>query len=193
GRNGLSDEDQGREAGLVKDGGKKGAVTIATNMGGRGRDMKPGEGVKDRGGLGVIGTERHESRRIDDQLRGRSGRQGDVGESTFYLSLEDDLMRRFGSERMQGMMGRLGMQEEEITSKMISRAVESSQKRVEGNNFDSRKKLLEYDDVLRRQREIIYQERNDIIDQDDVREQLMGMIESSVERTVNYYILDDDE
>src|SRR5699024_7035242 len=189
----LNAKNHEREADIIMNAGRKGAVTIATNMAGRGTDIKLGEGVKEAGGLAVIGTERHESRRIDDQLRGRSGRQGDVGVSTFYLSLEDDLMRRFGSERMQGMMGRLGMQEEEITSKMISRAVESSQKRVEGNNFDSRKKLLEYDDVLRRQREIIYQERNDIIDQDDVREQLMGMIESSVERTVNYYILDDDE
>ncbi|KKK34480.1 preprotein translocase subunit SecA [Salinicoccus sediminis] len=189
----LNAKNHEREADIIMNAGKKGAVTIATNMAGRGTDIKLGEGVKEAGGLAVIGTERHESRRIDDQLRGRSGRQGDVGISTFYLSLEDDLMKRFGSERMQGMMGRLGMQEEEITSKMISRAVESSQKRVEGNNFDSRKKLLEYDDVLRRQREIIYQERNDIIDQDDVREQLMGMIEASVERTVNYYILDDDE
>ncbi|WP_017547879.1 preprotein translocase subunit SecA [Salinicoccus carnicancri] len=189
----LNAKNHEREADIIMNAGRKGAVTIATNMAGRGTDIKLGEGVKEAGGLAVIGTERHESRRIDDQLRGRSGRQGDVGISTFYLSLEDDLMKRFGSERMQGMMGRLGMQEEEITSKMISRAVESSQKRVEGNNFDSRKKLLEYDDVLRRQREIIYQERNDIIDQDDVREQLMGMIEASVERTVNYYILDDDE
>lgn len=116
-----------------------------------------------------------------------------MGVSTFYLSLEDDLMRRFGSERMQSTMQRLGMAEEELTSKMIARAVESAQKRVEGNNFDSRKKLLEYDDVLRRQREIIYEERNEIIDKEDVREQLMGMIESSVERTTNYYILEDEE
>ncbi len=189
----LNAKNHEREADIIMSAGKKGAVTIATNMAGRGTDIKLGEGVKEAGGLAVIGTERHESRRIDDQLRGRAGRQGDVGVSTFYLSLEDDLMRRFGSERMQSMMGRLGMQEEEITSKMISKAVESSQKRVEGNNFDARKKLLEYDDVLRRQREIIYGERNDIIDQDDVRDQLMGMIEGSVERTVNYYILDDDE
>lgn len=189
----LNAKNHEREADIILSAGKKGAVTIATNMAGRGTDIKLGEGVKEAGGLVVIGTERHESRRIDDQLRGRSGRQGDVGVSTFYLSLEDDLMKRFGSERMQGMMGRLGMQEEEITSKMISRAVESSQKRVEGNNFDSRKKLLEYDDVLRRQREIIYEERNEIIDQEDIRDQLMGMVEASVERTVNFYILDDEE
>ncbi|WP_020007059.1 preprotein translocase subunit SecA [Salinicoccus albus] len=189
----LNAKNHEREAEIIQNAGKKGAVTIATNMAGRGTDIKLGEGVKEAGGLAVIGTERHESRRIDDQLRGRSGRQGDVGVSTFYLSLEDDLMRRFGSERMQSMMGRLGMSDEEVTSKMISRAVESSQKRVEGNNFDSRKKLLEYDDVLRRQREIIYDERNDIIDQEDIQEELLGMIESSVERTVNYYMFDDED
>lgn len=189
----LNAKNHEREAEIIANAGKKGAVTIATNMAGRGTDIKLGEGVKDVGGLAVIGTERHESRRIDDQLRGRAGRQGDVGVSTFYLSLEDDLMRRFGSERMQSTMQRLGMAEEELTSKMIARAVESAQKRVEGNNFDSRKKLLEYDDVLRRQREIIYEERNEIIDKEDVREQLMGMIESSVERTTNYYILEDEE
>ncbi|WP_271396827.1 preprotein translocase subunit SecA [Salinicoccus roseus] len=189
----LNAKNHEREAEIIANAGKKGAVTIATNMAGRGTDIKLGEGVKDVGGLAVIGTERHESRRIDDQLRGRAGRQGDVGISTFYLSLEDDLMRRFGSERMQSTMQRLGMAEEELTSKMIARAVESAQKRVEGNNFDSRKKLLEYDDVLRRQREIIYEERNEIIDKEDVREQLMGMIESSVERTTNYYILEDEE
>ncbi|KIH71646.1 preprotein translocase subunit SecA [Salinicoccus roseus] len=189
----LNAKNHEREAEIIANAGKKGAVTIATNMAGRGTDIKLGEGVKEAGGLAVIGTERHESRRIDDQLRGRAGRQGDVGISTFYLSLEDDLMRRFGSERMQGTMQRLGMAEEELTSKMIARAVESAQKRVEGNNFDSRKKLLEYDDVLRRQREIIYEERNEIIDKEDVREQLMGMIESSVERTTNYYILEDEE
>lgn len=189
----LNAKNHEREAEIIANAGKKGAVTIATNMAGRGTDIKLGEGVKEVGGLAVIGTERHESRRIDDQLRGRAGRQGDVGISTFYLSLEDDLMRRFGSERMQSTMQRLGMAEEELTSKMIARAVESAQKRVEGNNFDSRKKLLEYDDVLRRQREIIYEERNEIIDKEDVREQLMGMIESSVERTTNYYILEDEE
>ncbi|WP_271400850.1 preprotein translocase subunit SecA [Salinicoccus roseus] len=189
----LNAKNHEREAEIIANAGKKGAVTIATNMAGRGTDIKLGEGVKEVGGLAVIGTERHESRRIDDQLRGRAGRQGDVGVSTFYLSLEDDLMKRFGSERMQSTMQRLGMAEEELTSKMIARAVESAQKRVEGNNFDSRKKLLEYDDVLRRQREIIYEERNEIIDKEDVREQLMGMIESSVERTTNYYILEDEE
>lgn len=189
----LNAKNHGREAEIIKDAGKKGAVTIATNMAGRGTDIKLGEGVKDLGGLAVIGTERHESRRIDDQLRGRSGRQGDVGESTFYLSLEDNLMRRFGSERIQGIMERMGMSEEELTSKMISRGVESSQKRVEGNNFDSRKKLLEYDEVLRKQREIIYGERDEIIDQKDVRELLNDMIERSVDRTVEFYDIDNEE
>ncbi|CAD2079098.1 protein translocase subunit SecA 1 [Jeotgalicoccus coquinae] len=189
----LNAKNHGREAEIIKEAGKKGAVTIATNMAGRGTDIKLGEGVKDLGGLAVIGTERHESRRIDDQLRGRSGRQGDVGESTFYLSLEDDLMRRFGSERIQSMMERMGMSEEELTSKMISRGVESSQKRVEGNNFDARKRLLEYDEVLRKQREIIYGERDEIIDHDDVSELLNDMIERSVQRTVDFYDLDNEE
>lgn len=189
----LNAKNHEREAEIIQNAGKKGAVTIATNMAGRGTDIKLGEGVKEVGGLAVIGTERHESRRIDDQLRGRSGRQGDVGVSTFYLSLEDDLMKRFGSERIQSTMNRFGMSGEELTSKMISRAVESSQKRVEGNNFDARKRLLQYDDVQRRQREIIYQERNGIIDNEDVRDQLMGMIESSVERTVEFYNIDDAE
>ncbi|SDK98353.1 preprotein translocase subunit SecA [Lacicoccus qingdaonensis] len=189
----LNAKNHEREAEIIQNAGKKGAVTIATNMAGRGTDIKLGEGVKELGGLAVIGTERHESRRIDDQLRGRSGRQGDVGISTFYLSLEDDLMKRFGSERIQSTMSRFGMSGEELTSKMISRAVESSQKRVEGNNFDARKRLLQYDDVQRRQREIIYKERNDIIDNEDVRDQLMGMIESSVERTVEFYNIDDSE
>lgn len=189
----LNAKNHGREAEIIKEAGKKGAVTIATNMAGRGTDIKLGEGVKDIGGLAVIGTERHESRRIDDQLRGRSGRQGDVGESTFYLSLEDDLMRRFGSERIQGIMERMGMSEEELTSKMISRGVESSQKRVEGNNFDARKRLLEYDEVLRKQREIIYGERDEIIDHDDVSELLNDMLERSVQRTVEFYDLDTEE
>ena len=189
----LNAKNHGREAEIIKEAGKKGAVTIATNMAGRGTDIKLGDGVKELGGLAVVGTERHESRRIDDQLRGRSGRQGDVGESTFYLSLEDDLMRRFGSERIQGMMERMGMSEEELTSKMISRGVESSQKRVEGNNFDARKKLLEYDEVLRKQREIIYGERDEIIDKDDVSDLLHDMIERSVERTVEFYNLDNEE
>lgn len=183
----LNAKNHEQEAQIVEDAGQRGQVTIATNMAGRGTDIKLGEGVRELGGLAVIGTERHESRRIDDQLRGRSGRQGDVGISTFYLSLEDDLMKRFGSERIQGMMEKLGMQDEMLESKFITRNVESAQKRVEGNNFDARKRVLDYDKVLRTQREIIYGERNEIIDKQDVRDLLHGMIDSSIERTVSYY------
>src|SRR5699024_10075013 len=141
----------------IENAGQKHAVTIATNMPGRGTDIKVGDGVKEVGGLAVIGTERHESRRIDNQLRGRSGRQGDPGLSQFYLSMEDELMRRFGSDNLRSMMENLGMDDDQpIESRMVSRAVESAQKRVEGNNFDARKTVLSYDDVLREQREIIY-------------------------------------
>lgn len=185
----LNAKNHEREAEIIQSAGEKGAVTIATNMAGRGTDIKLGEGVIELGGLAVIGTERHESRRIDDQLRGRSGRQGDVGKSRFYLSLQDELMVRFGSERMQSLMGRLGMNDDTpIESKMVSRAVESAQKRVEGNNFDARKRLLEYDDVLRQQREIIYSERNDIIENDNVENIVQGMIKSSLERGINYHL-----
>lgn len=185
----LNAKNHEREAEIIQSAGEKGAVTIATNMAGRGTDIKLGEGVIELGGLAVIGTERHESRRIDDQLRGRSGRQGDVGKSRFYLSLQDELMVRFGSERMQSLMGRLGMNDDTpIESKMVSRAVESAQKRVEGNNFDARKRLLEYDDVLRQQREIIYGERNDIIENDNVENIVKGMIKSSLERGINYHL-----
>src|SRR5699024_3506931 len=152
----LNAKNHYREAEIIENAGQKNVVTIATNMAGRGTDIKLGDGVKEVGGLAVIGTERHESRRIDNQLRGRSGRQGDPGMSQFFLSMEDELMRRFGSEDLKGMMDRLGIEEDEpIESKMVSRAVESAQKRVEGNNFDSRKTILSYDDVLREQREII--------------------------------------
>lgn len=165
----LNAKNHEREAEIVAGAGQKGAVTIATNMAGRGTDIKLGEGVEELGGLAVIGTERHESRRIDDQLRGRSGRQGDKGDSRFYLSLQDELMIRFGSERLQKMMSRLGLDDSTpIESKMVSRAVESAQKRVEGNNFDARKRILEYDEVLRKQREIIYNERNSIIDEEPI-------------------------
>ncbi|PTF58361.1 preprotein translocase subunit SecA, partial [Staphylococcus cohnii] len=157
-------------------------------------DIKLGDGVEELGGLAVIGTERHESRRIDDQLRGRSGRQGDKGDSRFYLSLQDELMVRFGSERLQKMMNRLGMDDSTpIESKMVSRAVESAQKRVEGNNFDTRKRILEYDDVLRKQREIIYGERNNIIDNENSSELVNAMLQSTLQRSVTYYINDDEE
>ncbi|MBN6203323.1 preprotein translocase subunit SecA [Staphylococcus saprophyticus] len=185
----LNAKNHEREADIVAGAGQRGAVTIATNMAGRGTDIKLGDGVQELGGLAVIGTERHESRRIDDQLRGRSGRQGDKGESRFYLSLQDELMVRFGSERLQNMMNRLGMDDSTpIESKMVSRAVESAQKRVEGNNFDARKRVLEYDDVLRKQREIIYGERNSIIDSDESGGLVNDMLRSTLERSVNYYV-----
>ncbi|MFY4775042.1 preprotein translocase subunit SecA [Metabacillus sp. RGM 3146] len=176
------------EAEIIELAGQKGAVTIATNMAGRGTDIKLGEGVIELGGLAVIGTERHESRRIDNQLRGRSGRQGDPGITQFYLSMEDELMRRFGSENMMNMMDRLGMDDTQpIQSKIVSRAVESAQKRVEGNNFDARKQLLQYDDVLRQQREVIYKQRAEVIESENLREIVEAMITSTVERAVNAF------
>ncbi|MCT6685851.1 preprotein translocase subunit SecA [Staphylococcus aureus] len=185
----LNAKNHEREAEIVAGAGQKGAITIATNMAGRGTDIKLGEGVEELGGLAVIGTERHESRRIDDQLRGRSGRQGDKGDSRFYLSLQDELMIRFGSERLQKMMSRLGLDDSTpIESKMVSRAVESAQKRVEGNNFDARKRILEYDEVLRKQREIIYNERNSIIDEEDSSQVVDAMLRSTLQRSINYYI-----
>ncbi|MCO4338404.1 preprotein translocase subunit SecA [Staphylococcus agnetis] len=190
----LNAKNHEREAEIVADAGQRGAVTIATNMAGRGTDIKLGEGVEELGGLAVIGTERHESRRIDDQLRGRSGRQGDRGDSRFYLSLQDDLMVRFGSERMQAMMNRLGMDDSTpIESKMVSRAVESAQKRVEGNNFDARKRILEYDEVLRKQREIMYEERNRIIDDESSSELVIEMLKSTLQRTIQYHVNEDAE
>ncbi|KAB2490545.1 preprotein translocase subunit SecA [Priestia endophytica] len=181
----LNAKQHEREADIIKHAGEQGAVTIATNMAGRGTDIKLGEGVRELGGLAVIGTERHESRRIDNQLRGRSGRQGDPGVTQFYLSMEDELMRRFGSEGMRSMMDRLGMDDSQpIQSKMVTRAVESAQKRVEGNNFDSRKQLLQYDDVLRQQREVIYKQRNEVLDSESLRDIVEGMIRSTIERVV---------
>jgi preprotein translocase subunit SecA len=190
----LNAKNHFREAEIIAEAGQKGAVTIATNMAGRGTDIKLGEGVKELGGLAVIGTERHESRRIDNQLRGRSGRQGDPGMSQFYLSLEDELMRRFGSDNMRAMMDRLGMDDSQpIESKMVSRAVESAQKRVEGNNFDARKTLLSYDDVLRQQREIIYDQRYQVLTAENLREIVEGMIQSTVESKVQSFTSSDLE
>ncbi|PLT32597.1 preprotein translocase subunit SecA [Bacillus sp. V5-8f] len=183
-----------REAEIILNAGQKGAVTIATNMAGRGTDIKLGEGVKEVGGLAVIGTERHESRRIDNQLRGRSGRQGDPGVTQFYLSMEDELMRRFGSDNMRAMMARLGMDDSQpIQSRMVTKAVESAQKRVEGNNFDARKQLLQYDDVLRQQREIIYKQRFEVLDSENLREIVERMIDSSVRRNVLAFAPGHDE
>ncbi|MDE3840130.1 preprotein translocase subunit SecA [Bacillus methanolicus] len=184
----LNAKNHEREAEIIAQAGQRGAVTIATNMAGRGTDIKLGEGVRELGGLAVIGTERHESRRIDNQLRGRSGRQGDPGVTQFYLSMEDELMRRFGSDNMKAMMERLGMDDSQpIQSKMVSKAVESAQKRVEGNNFDARKQLLQYDDVLRQQREIIYKQRDEVLESENLREIVESMIQSVIERNVEAY------
>lgn len=182
----LNAKNHYREAQIIMNAGQRGAVTIATNMAGRGTDIKLGEGVRELGGLCVIGTERHESRRIDNQLRGRSGRQGDPGESQFYLSLEDDLMKRFGSERLKGIFERLNMSEEAIESRMLTRQVEAAQKRVEGNNYDTRKQVLQYDDVMREQREIIYAQRYDAITADrDLAPEIQSMIKRTIERVVD--------
>ena len=182
----LNAKNHYKEAQIIMNAGQRGAVTIATNMAGRGTDIKLGEGVRELGGLCVIGTERHESRRIDNQLRGRSGRQGDPGESQFYLSLEDDLMKRFGSERLKGIFERLNMSEEAIESRMLTRQVEAAQKRVEGNNYDTRKQVLQYDDVMREQREIIYAQRYDVITADrDLVPEIQAMIKRTIGRVVD--------
>ncbi|SIS70467.1 preprotein translocase subunit SecA [Salimicrobium salexigens] len=188
----LNAKNHFREAEIIENAGQKGAITIATNMAGRGTDIKLGEGVVDLGGLAVIGTERHESRRIDNQLRGRSGRQGDPGMSRFYLSTDDELMRRFASDNVRSMMERLGMDDSQpIESKMISRAVESAQRRVEGNNFDARKTILSFDDVLRQQREVIYKQRYEVLTSENLREIVEQMIERTVARTVQAHTADE--
>ncbi|MDD6208713.1 MAG: preprotein translocase subunit SecA [Clostridiales bacterium] len=180
------------EAEIVADAGQKGAVTIATNMAGRGTDIKLGEGVKELGGLKIIGTERHEARRIDNQLRGRAGRQGDPGESKFYISLEDDLMRLFGSERLMTMFNSLGLPEgEELTHKSLSKAIEKAQMRIESNNYGIRKNLLEYDQVNNEQREIIYEERRKVLEGDSMRDTVYRMISDTVERYVDRIIGED--
>jgi preprotein translocase, SecA subunit len=180
------------EADIIADAGLMGAVTIATNMAGRGTDIKLGEGVVELGGLKIIGTERHESRRIDNQLRGRSGRQGDPGESKFYISLEDDLMRLFGSQNLMQMFNSLGIPEgEQIQHKMLSKAIERAQKKIEGNNYGIRKNLLEYDQINNEQREIIYEERRKVLDGDDMREDIIQMIQQLVEKYVGAVIGED--
>ena len=186
----LNAKNHAREAEIIMNAGQKGAVTIATNMAGRGTDIKLGPGVKEVGGLAVIGTERHESRRIDNQLRGRSGRQGDPGFSQFYLSLEDDLMLRFGSDRVKAILQRMNVEDDDavIKSRLITRQVESAQKRVEGNNYDSRKNVLQYDDVMREQREVIYKQRQLVINEpDDLKWVIMPMIERTVNRIVDMH------
>lgn len=180
------------EAEIIADAGQFGAVTIATNMAGRGTDIKLGEGVVEAGGLKIIGTERHESRRIDNQLRGRAGRQGDPGESRFFISLEDDLMRLFGSERLMSLFSSLGMPEgEQIEHNMLSSAIEKAQKKIENNNYGIRKNLLEYDQVNNDQREIIYAERRKVLDGDSMRDTIYKMIVDTVEKAVNTCISDD--
>jgi preprotein translocase subunit SecA len=186
----LNAKNNFKEAEIIMNAGQKGSITIATNMAGRGTDIKLGAGVIEAGGLCVIGTERHESRRIDNQLRGRAGRQGDPGVTQFYLSLEDDLMRRFGSEKIQAVLERLKVQEEDavIQSKMISRQVESAQKRVEGNNYDTRKNVLQYDDVMREQREIMYNQRLEVImEQESLKKVTIPMIERAINRMVQLH------
>lgn len=192
----LNAKNHYKEAQIIMNAGQRGAVTIATNMAGRGTDIKLGEGVRELGGLCVIGTERHESRRIDNQLRGRAGRQGDPGESQFYLSLEDELMRRFGSDRIKQVLERLNADDEDIVikSRMLTRQVEAAQKRVEGNNYDTRKQVLQYDDVMREQREIIYAERYDVITAErDLEPEIKAMIKRTINRTVDGHSRNDQE
>jgi preprotein translocase subunit SecA len=180
-----------REAEIIAGAGQLGKVTIATNMAGRGTDIKLGQGVVEVGGLHILGTSRHESRRIDNQLRGRAGRQGDPGSSRFFLSLEDDLLRIFGSGRITGIMDKLGMEEDEpIEHNMISRAIENAQRKVEGHNFDIRKHLLEYDDVMNKQREVIYQQRRDVLDKPDVSQVVQDMIEDIVDDVTDEFCQD---
>lgn len=190
----LNAKNHAKEADIIKNAGQKGAVTIATNMAGRGTDIKLGPGVRELGGLAVIGTERHESRRIDNQLRGRSGRQGDPGLSQFYLSLEDDLMKRFGGDRIKNFLQRMKVDDDDavIKSRFLTRQVESAQKRVEGNNYDSRKNVLQYDDVMREQREIFYKERQQIITEDkSLKWVLMPIFKRTIQREVEQHTLGD--
>jgi preprotein translocase subunit SecA len=187
----LNAKQHEREAEIIAGAGQLGKVTIATNMAGRGTDIKLGAGVTDVGGLHILGTSRHESRRIDNQLRGRSGRQGDPGSSRFYLSLEDDLLRIFGSGRISGIMDKLGMEEDEpIEHNMISKAIENAQRKVEGHNFDIRKHLLEYDDVMNKQREVIYRQRREVLKGEEVTSILKDMMDDLVDAIVDEFSQD---
>ena len=186
----LNAKQHEREAEIIAEAGERGAVTIATNMAGRGTDIKLGEGVPEVGGLYVLGTERHEARRIDNQLRGRSGRQGDPGESRFYLSFEDELLRLFGGQRMQGVIERIGLEEDvPIEAGVISNSVRRAQEQVESRNFQIRKRILEYDDVLNKQREVIYAIRRDILMGEDV--DTMSYVEDALTGVVTEYVSDD--
>ena len=185
----LNAKNHEREAQIIAHAGEKGAVTIATNMAGRGTDIKLGPGVRELGGLFVLGTERHDSRRIDNQLRGRSGRQGDPGTTRFFVSMEDDLMIKFGSDKMKAVMETLGIAEDQaISNKMISKNIESSQKKVEGFNFDRRKALLDYDNVISKQREIIYDRRNEILDKDSIRDRVLETFKTYVQNIINSHL-----
>ena len=190
----LNAKNHAREAEIIAHAGEKGAVTIATNMAGRGTDIKLGEGVKELGGLCVIGSERHESRRIDNQLRGRSGRQGDPGFTQFFVSFEDDLLVRFGSDRYKDMLKNLGFTGDmAIQNKMFSKTVESAQRKVEGNNFDIRKQLLNYDDVMNNQREIIYGKRNEILDNDSIHETVLNGFKEYISDIVNSHLVENNK
>ncbi|MGA9174926.1 MAG: preprotein translocase subunit SecA [Thermoactinomyces sp.] len=190
----LNAKNHAREAEIIARAGQRGAVTIATNMAGRGTDIVLGEGVAELGGLHVLGTERHESRRIDNQLRGRSGRQGDPGSSQFFLSLSDDLMRRFGAENLESMLERLGLPDDQpIEGKMFSKAVANAQRKVEANNFDARRWVLQYDDVLNQQREIIYKQRREVLTSDDLKDVVLGMAKSTIENIVNAHTAEELE
>ena len=185
----LNAKNHEREAEIIAHAGEKDAITLATNMAGRGTDIKLGEGVREIGGLYVIGTERHESRRIDNQLRGRSGRQGDPGTSQFFVSFEDDLMRRFGTEKIKNMLISMGIDDDQaIRSKALTRSIESAQKKVEGNNFDYRKSLLDYDNVLNEQREIIYARRNEILDQESIHDTIIETFKNTITNLVDSHI-----
>jgi preprotein translocase subunit SecA len=190
----LNAKNHEREAQIIANAGKRGAITIATNMAGRGTDIKLGEGVKELGGLFILGTERHEARRIDNQLRGRAGRQGDPGVSRFFVSLEDELMRRFGGDKLKGLMERLGLPEDQpIENKMVSKSIESAQRKIEGYNFDIRKHVLDYDDVMNKQREVIYKRRREILEKDDIRNDILGILSDEVDAIVSAHTSIEDE
>ena len=185
----LNAKNHEREAEIIAKAGEKGSITLATNMAGRGTDIKLGEGIRELGGLCVIGTERHESRRIDNQLRGRAGRQGDPGMSQFFVSFEDDLMRRFGTDRIKMMLENMGVTDDQaIRSKVLTKSIETAQKKVEGNNYDIRKSLLDYDNVLNEQREIIYNRRNEILDEESIHDRILESFKNTVEDLVNAHI-----
>jgi preprotein translocase subunit SecA len=189
----LNAKNHEREAAIIVQAGQPGAVTIATNMAGRGTDIKLGEGVRALGGLVVIGTERHEARRIDNQLRGRAGRQGDPGCSQFYVSLEDELMRRFGGDKLKSMMNRLGLPDDEpIQNKIISNTIESAQRKIEGFNFDIRKHVLEYDDIMNKQREVVYRRRRELLAAQDIRTETQRLIGEEIDRIIGFHTAGDE-